>query len=141
MLAAPEASPIAGLSPPPVERRAAIGLAGVNIACAAWLLVCTGVGLARGAATGVDTALVDARFWSGWAGPLRAPIEFTLTAGFLFLLVLLPTSLLALATDSVRATPRIFRLLAAGTVTLALAFAAMWTLEAFGLVSWGLLLD
>jgi hypothetical protein len=112
-------------------------LAGFDIAASIWLLVCTGVGLARGRLHGVDTTVIDAHFWSGWIGHLRGPIMDSIFLGWIAVPVLLIISGTSLFGVRARSQPRVFRVLLGGTIGFTLAVAAYVTLGWLGLVDYG----
>ena len=133
----PTAEPAIFAEAPP---RGALVLAGFDIALAVWVLVCIGVGLARAAGDGIgrgSTAAVDADFWTGGTGLLRAPIEVTLQIFLPLVLGLLIASTVSLIGVRVRSAPRIFRVLLAGTITLTLVVAAFYTLDYLNLLFYG----
>ncbi len=97
---------------------AALVLAGLDIASAAWL-VCILVGVARatGEDAGMDGATPHMDFWGGLAG-ITLPVALLLVA----------ISVSSLITGPARSQPRIFRALLAGTVTLSLVTAVFFSL-------------
>jgi hypothetical protein len=132
--APPAAEPaIFGAAPP----GAALVLAAFNIASAAWLLACIGVYLGRPAADHAsrNTAALDSDSWTGWTGPFRGLIEFTLGVGIPLVFFLLLISVASLGHGTVRSEPRIFRVLLGATIALALVPVALCTLG--GLASGG----
>jgi hypothetical protein len=135
MSTSPEASPtswpatIFGEAPP-----RGLALAGFDIASAAWLLVCLGVGVARAAFDGIGrgAATADADFWSRCVRLVRVPVEFTVVIGAPLVPILLIASVVSLS--SVHSQPRTFRVLLCATVALALVTTAFLALAYSGLL-------
>ena len=111
---------------------ASLVLASIDIAWAAWLLVCVAIGLAHAGVDDAsrDTAAVDA---SSWSGPLHGTVETTVILSIVFVPILLLISIASLVKVQVRSQPPIFRVLLSGTITLTLVPLASCMLgKAFG---------